>query len=244
MIKGGAPDGEVADRDADEGIAPLVSCSIASAWRRSSGVSLLGRPPPRPRARAAASPAMVRSLMRTRSNWASAPKTWKTSMPLAVVVSIPSVSERKPLPPPPPSHRARGPSPPAAAGFVPAGPAARRPAYRSSASSPAPLQGRAGPSVRPRRGPRRSARIRRRRAHRAAARDSGPRSRRVHILPARGYSCSENACGASMSGHRIRNKVCEQEFRRFPGSYQVDRRMFAKRSFCGGADSRIGQLVS
>jgi hypothetical protein len=40
-----------------------------------------GRPPWRPRARAAARPAVVRSRMRSRSNSAKAAKTWKTSLP-------------------------------------------------------------------------------------------------------------------------------------------------------------------
>jgi hypothetical protein len=44
----------------------------------------------RPRARAAASPAAVRSRMRSRSNSAKAAKTWKTSLPPGVVVSIAS----------------------------------------------------------------------------------------------------------------------------------------------------------
>jgi hypothetical protein len=47
-----------------------------------------GRPPRRPRARAAASPALVRSRTRSRSNSAKAANTWKTSLPPGVVVSI------------------------------------------------------------------------------------------------------------------------------------------------------------
>jgi hypothetical protein len=49
-----------------------------------------GRLPWRPRARAAASPALVRSRMRSRSNSARAANTWKTSLPPGVVVSIAS----------------------------------------------------------------------------------------------------------------------------------------------------------
>jgi hypothetical protein len=56
-----------------------------------------GRPRWRPRARAAASPAAVRSL-RSRSNSARAAKTWKTSLPPGVVVSIVSCRLRKPTP--------------------------------------------------------------------------------------------------------------------------------------------------
>ncbi len=55
----------------------------------------LGRPPDFPRALAAASPAMVRSLMRLRSNSAKAPKMWKTSCPVAEEVSMFSVMLRK-----------------------------------------------------------------------------------------------------------------------------------------------------
>jgi hypothetical protein len=46
-----------------------------------------GRPPCLPRARAAASPAIVRSRMRSLSNSAIAPKTWNTSFPPLVPVS-------------------------------------------------------------------------------------------------------------------------------------------------------------
>ena len=61
--------------------------------------SFFGRPPCRPRARAAASPACVRSRIRSRSNSARAPKTWKISLPPLVVVSICSVRLLKPTPP-------------------------------------------------------------------------------------------------------------------------------------------------
>jgi hypothetical protein len=62
-----------------------TSCSPDSymlrAVRSLAGVQTLGRPPLRPRARAAARPANVRSRIRSRSNSASAPKTWKISFP-------------------------------------------------------------------------------------------------------------------------------------------------------------------
>ena len=61
-------------------------------------VSLLGLPPTRPLARAAARPALVRSRMRSRSNSASAPIRWKMSFPPGVVVSMLSVSEIKSTP--------------------------------------------------------------------------------------------------------------------------------------------------
>src|SRR3954452_21931830 len=72
--------------------ARLRSC--LTCW----AVNTLGLPNSRPRARAACSPAWVRSLMRSRSNSASAPKTWKTSLPTLVVVSVCSWRERKPTP--------------------------------------------------------------------------------------------------------------------------------------------------
>jgi hypothetical protein len=53
------------------------------------------RPPRLPRARAAARPAIVRSRMRSRSNSANAPKTWKTSLPPLVLVSSGSCKLRK-----------------------------------------------------------------------------------------------------------------------------------------------------
>jgi hypothetical protein len=62
------------------------------------GVSAFGRPPFRPRARAALSPACVRSRMISRSNSASAPKIWNISFPPDVVVSIASVIDLKPIP--------------------------------------------------------------------------------------------------------------------------------------------------
>jgi hypothetical protein len=64
----------------------------------SLGLSFFGRPPLRPRARAAFKPACVRSRIRLRSNSASAPKTWNTSCPVGDRVSICSVSEANPTP--------------------------------------------------------------------------------------------------------------------------------------------------
>src|SRR6266545_8004713 len=49
-------------------------------------VDPLGRPPLRPRARAAANPALVRSWIRSRSNSASEAKIWKISLRPGVVV--------------------------------------------------------------------------------------------------------------------------------------------------------------
>src|SRR5664279_722698 len=63
-----------------------------------SPVSRGGRPPRRPRARAAARPALVRSLISSRSNWANAANRWNTSRPPGEVVSIDSVSDRNPIP--------------------------------------------------------------------------------------------------------------------------------------------------
>lgn len=73
----------------------MPSLSAARMDSNLSSVMVGGRPPTRPRRRAAASPAVTRSLVKARSYWASAPKTWNSSSPDAVVVSIPSVSDRK-----------------------------------------------------------------------------------------------------------------------------------------------------
>ncbi len=53
--------------------------------------------------------ALVRSRMRSRSNSASAPKTWKMrmSLPPGEVVSMPLVKERKPIPGFPGARRSR-----------------------------------------------------------------------------------------------------------------------------------------
>ncbi|KAG1364770.1 hypothetical protein G6F61_013681 [Rhizopus arrhizus] len=59
----------------------------ASAGRSLAAVILNGRPPFRPRARAEARPATVRSAINSRSNSASAAKIPNTSLPAAVVVS-------------------------------------------------------------------------------------------------------------------------------------------------------------
>ena len=62
---------------------------IAAAASRTFARVIFGlRPPLRPRARAAANPARVRSDINSRSNSASAAKMPKTSLPAAVVVSI------------------------------------------------------------------------------------------------------------------------------------------------------------
>src|SRR5215218_10170306 len=71
---------------------------ISWATRALWAVMTEGRPPERPRARAAASPAVVRSRIRSRSNSARAAKTWKTSLPPGVVVSIASCRLRNPIP--------------------------------------------------------------------------------------------------------------------------------------------------
>src|SRR5918998_1407442 len=67
-----------------------VSRRPMAAWasRSLAGVILYGRPPWRPRARAEASPALVRSTISSRSNSASAAKTPNISRPSGGVVSI------------------------------------------------------------------------------------------------------------------------------------------------------------
>jgi hypothetical protein len=54
-----------------------------------------GLPPMRPRLRAACRPAFVRSAIRARSSWATAPSTWSENTPCGVVVSIGSRRLRK-----------------------------------------------------------------------------------------------------------------------------------------------------
>jgi hypothetical protein len=58
---------------------------------------IVAAPPCLPRARAAVSPAFVRSVMISRSNSASAPKIWKMSFPPLVVVSMFSVRLLNPM---------------------------------------------------------------------------------------------------------------------------------------------------
>ncbi|AJW93587.1 hypothetical protein BM43_7643 (plasmid) [Burkholderia gladioli] len=68
-----------------------------------AAVILNGRPPFRPRARAEARPAIVRSAINSRSNSARAAKMPKTSLPAAVVVSMAApcpVNTFKPMPRP------------------------------------------------------------------------------------------------------------------------------------------------
>jgi hypothetical protein len=60
----------------------------ATASRTFAGVIVNGRPPVRPRARAEARPATVRSEISSRSNSAKAAKMPKTSLPAAVVVVV------------------------------------------------------------------------------------------------------------------------------------------------------------
>ena len=62
--------------------------------------SALGLPPRLPLALADSRPAIVLSRMISRSNSAKAPKTWKISLPPAVVVSSDSLRLRKPTPRP------------------------------------------------------------------------------------------------------------------------------------------------
>ena len=61
-------------------------------------VSLVGRPPIRPRSRAALIPALVLSRMRLRSYSERALKIWSVKTPLGVLVSIFSDSDTKPMP--------------------------------------------------------------------------------------------------------------------------------------------------
>ena len=77
-------------------VAPPSSAATTAAIFSASIAT--GRPPRRPRRRAAARPARTRSWVNDRSNCASAPKTWNRNSPCGVVVSICSVSERNAMP--------------------------------------------------------------------------------------------------------------------------------------------------
>jgi hypothetical protein len=83
------------DATSVSGVPALI---IRFAARSFAAVMTVGRPPVRPRARAAARPAIVRSLTNSRSNWASEPKMWKINRPPGVVVSMDSVNDRNPTP--------------------------------------------------------------------------------------------------------------------------------------------------
>jgi hypothetical protein len=80
----------------------VTDCFGSSRSRRAFAIFLLssfrGLPPVRPRARAEANPAMVRSRINSRSNSANAPKMWKTRRPPADVVSRFSVRLLNPIP--------------------------------------------------------------------------------------------------------------------------------------------------
>lgn len=58
----------------------------------------VGRPPCRPRAAAAASPATVLARIKSRSSWVTAARVWKTNTPPGVDVSNDSVRERNAIP--------------------------------------------------------------------------------------------------------------------------------------------------
>lgn len=60
-------------------LSPLAMCSRARC--NLSAVTTGFRPPFLPRAAAAVNPALVRSRIKSRSNWPSAPNTWKMSRP-------------------------------------------------------------------------------------------------------------------------------------------------------------------
>jgi hypothetical protein len=80
----------------------LMLCSLLSYRDLASAAflasSAFGLPPNLPLARAAFSPALVRSRITSRSNSASAPKIWNTSLPPDVVVSMFSCKLLKPMP--------------------------------------------------------------------------------------------------------------------------------------------------
>ena len=78
---------------------PRPWCRRLAVRTRGSSGRIGRRPPLRPRALAAASPARVRSWIRRRSNCARLEKMLNINSPDAVVVSMaPSESDRKPIP--------------------------------------------------------------------------------------------------------------------------------------------------
>ena len=100
-----AVDGRTGDAelggDLGDGVgAPAVGvgsyiCKAMRAWR---GVSLGFWQPVLPRARAAARPSRVRSLISACSNSATAPRIWKNIRPTAVEVSMPWSSTTRSTP--------------------------------------------------------------------------------------------------------------------------------------------------
>ncbi|WP_310586240.1 hypothetical protein [Lacihabitans soyangensis] len=76
LVDGGFTDGNFFT-DGFDGVFFGVVHVICCFWSD----SLLCLPPTRPLAPAAASPALVLSLIKFRSNWANAPNTWRTNLP-------------------------------------------------------------------------------------------------------------------------------------------------------------------
>jgi hypothetical protein len=74
------------------------SSRIRRALAHREGDSAGGGPPTLPRLRAASRPSRVHPAIRPRSNSETVAKTWDTSRPAGVVVSMSSASERKPAP--------------------------------------------------------------------------------------------------------------------------------------------------
>ena len=75
---------------------PDASIAFAAVTLMASNAG--GRPPTRPRARLAASAVRVRSRKSSTSNCPRAAKIWRISRPVALVVSMFSCSDRKPMP--------------------------------------------------------------------------------------------------------------------------------------------------
>ena len=76
----------------------VPDASIAFAARTLMASNAGGRPPTRPRARLAAKAIRVRSRRSSTSNCPRAAKMWRISRPVALVVSMFSCSERRPMP--------------------------------------------------------------------------------------------------------------------------------------------------
>ena len=76
----------------------VPDASIAFAALTLMAFNAGGRPPIRPRARLAASAVRVRSRRSSTSNCPRAAKMWRISRPVALVVSMFSCSDRRPMP--------------------------------------------------------------------------------------------------------------------------------------------------
>jgi hypothetical protein len=159
-----------------------------------------GRPPIRPRARLAASAVRVRSRRSSTSNCPRAAKMWRISRPVALVVSMFSCSDRRPMP------RAVEASPPwskAGAGIAPVGRAGQRPAHHPRGRTPRRRQAVGDPFGCRSSVPRTPVRTRQHEGRRSGRRWFADRSRREHSPPTSEVSQNSSyprAIGTRVSG--------------------------------------------